>query len=128
VTGYVVDDLALIAGLAGHGSEHQRRELSRLLHCAIDGGPALEVPALCLTAAATARPAIAEHLADMIAAAPSGSIAVGGFTRTAHLDALIVLQPRLGWPATQAAAHALGRGVPILTVDQDRYTGIGLDC
>jgi hypothetical protein len=44
VTGYVLDDLALIAGLAGTGSEHHRRELSRLLHGAIDGGmPVLTV-------------------------------------------------------------------------------------
>lgn len=39
MTGYVVDDLALIAGLTGTGSELHRRELSRLLHGAIDGGP-----------------------------------------------------------------------------------------
>jgi len=30
VSGYVIDDLALIADLAGTGTEHQRRELSRL--------------------------------------------------------------------------------------------------
>ncbi|WP_322780504.1 hypothetical protein [Frankia sp. Cas4] len=38
MSGYVLDDLALSAGLAGTGSEHHRRELSRLLRGAIDGG------------------------------------------------------------------------------------------
>jgi hypothetical protein len=45
VTGYVLDDLVLTAGLAGTGREHHRRELSRLLHGAIAGGPTLDVPA-----------------------------------------------------------------------------------
>jgi hypothetical protein len=31
VSGYVVDELALAAGLGGTGGEHERRELSRLI-------------------------------------------------------------------------------------------------
>jgi protein-L-isoaspartate(D-aspartate) O-methyltransferase len=75
VSGYVLDDLALSAGLVGTGGEHHRRELSRLLRGAIDGGPTLDVPALCLAEAAAARPALARHLADIIAVAPAGAIA-----------------------------------------------------
>jgi len=127
VSGYVLDDLALIAGLAGTGSEHHRRELSRLLHGAIDGGPALEVPAFCLTAAALVRPVLFDHLADILAAAPPAAIDVCGLTRTSHLDALRAFRPGLGWPATHAAAHALTTGLPVLTVDADRYTGLGVD-
>jgi hypothetical protein len=88
VSGYILDDSALIAGLAGDGSEHHRRELSRLVHGAIDGGPALDIPAFCLTTAAVARPALADHLAELIAAAPPGAIGICRLTRTAHLDAL----------------------------------------
>jgi hypothetical protein len=84
VTGYVLDDLALIAGLAGAGSEHHRRELSRLLHGSIDGGPTLDIPALCLTAAGMVRPAVAGHLADILAAASVGVIDVSGLSRTGH--------------------------------------------
>ena len=62
MTGYVLDDLALIGGLAEAGNEHYRRELSRLWHGAIDGGPTLDLPALCLTAACVVRPAVAERL------------------------------------------------------------------
>ena len=58
MTTYVVDDLALVAGLANMGQEHHRRELSRLLHGATTGGPALDVPACCLVAAAVERPAL----------------------------------------------------------------------
>jgi predicted nucleic acid-binding protein len=127
VSGYVLDDLVLIAGMAATGKEHHRRELSRLLHGAIDGGPEIKIPALCLAAAAALRPAIADHIADILAAAPAGAIDVCGLTRTAHLDALLALRPGLGWPATHAAAHALAAGLPVLTVDPNRYTGVGLD-
>lgn len=89
MNGYILDDLALIAGLTPAGSEHHRRELSRLLHGAIDGGPALDIPALCLTAATLTRTPIAEHLAEIIAAAPAGAITVSGLTRTDHLDPVL---------------------------------------
>lgn len=36
MTGYIIDDSVLIAGLTGAGQEHHRRELSRLMHGAID--------------------------------------------------------------------------------------------
>jgi hypothetical protein len=44
VSGYVLDDLALIAGLTGEGAEPHRRELSRLLLAAIGGGQPLPCP------------------------------------------------------------------------------------
>lgn len=40
----MLDHHTLTAGLAGAGSEHHRREVSRLLASAIDGGPAVAVP------------------------------------------------------------------------------------
>jgi len=126
VINYVLDDVALIAGLVGN-IEHHRRELSRLLHDAIDGGPTLEIPALCLSTAALARPAIADHVADLVAAAPTDAIAVAGLVRTDHLDALLALCPGLGWPATHAAVRALIAGSPVLTAAPDRYTGTGVD-
>ncbi|HET6211555.1 MAG TPA: hypothetical protein VFE14_01650 [Micromonosporaceae bacterium] len=71
MTGYVLDDLALTHGLLAEGTEHQRRELSRLLRDAFDGGPPLDIPAMCLVTAASARPVLAEHLADIVATAPA---------------------------------------------------------
>lgn len=127
MSGHVLDDLVLAAGLAGKGSEHHRRELSRLLRGAIDGGPTLVVPALCLADASVLRPAVVGHLADIIAAAPPGLIDVCGLTRSVRLDALRVAHPGLSWPATHAAVHALTTGLPILTVDPGRYRGVAVD-
>jgi hypothetical protein len=104
-----------IAGLAGTGSERERRELSRLLHGAIDGGPTLDIPALCLADAGSTRPGLAKHLAEIVAAAPAGAIGVSGLIRTGHLNALRAFRPDLAWPATQAAAQALATGSPVLT-------------
>jgi hypothetical protein len=127
VSGYVLDDLALSAGLAGTGSEHHRRELSRLLRGAIDGGPSLDVPALRLAEATATRPALAGHLADLIAVAPAGAIDICGLSRTGYLDSLRQQNPRLEWPATHAAVLALSTGLPILTVGSDRYGGVAVD-
>jgi hypothetical protein len=127
VSGYVLDDLALSAGLAGIGSEHHRREVSRLLRGAIDGGPRLDVPALCLTAATVMRPALADHLADIVAAAPPDAIKVSALARSAVLDTLRMTHPHLGWPGTHAAMHALVGRLPILTLDSDRYRGVAID-
>ena len=127
MSGYILDDVALNAGLAGHGSEHHRRELSRLLHAAIEGGPTLDIPALCLNMATTTRPALSGHLADIIAAAPAGAIDICGLTRTDHLDTLRAAHPELGWAPTHAAVHALTTGLPILTVDNRRYAGLAVD-
>jgi len=127
VTGYVLDHWALTAGLAGAGSEHHRRELSRLLRGAIDGGPILAVPALCLTAATALRPTIADHLAEIIVAAPPGAIDVCGLTRSAPLETLRASYPGLGWPATHAAAHAVATGLPVLTLEPTRYHGVAID-
>jgi hypothetical protein len=127
MSGYVLDDLALSAGLAGAGSEHHRRELSRLLRGAIDGGPRLDVPAMCLAAAATLRPAIAGYLADILAAAPPDAINVSALARTTALDALRAAHPGLDWPGTHAATQALAARLPVLTVDSGRYRGVSID-
>jgi hypothetical protein len=42
-------------------------------------------------------------LADILAAAPVGTIDVSGLSRTGHLDALRAFRPELAWPATHAA-------------------------
>lgn len=127
MSGYVLDDFALSAGLAGTGSEHHRRELSRLLRGAIDGGPRLDVPALCLAAVAALRPALANHLADIVAAAPPEAINVSALARSRALDTLRATHPRLDWPATHAATRALATHLPILTVDSMRYRGVSID-
>lgn len=127
MNGYVLDDLALVAGLSGAGSEHHRRELSRLLHDAAEGGPAVVVPALCLAQATTARPAIAGHLAEVVATTPRGAVEVCGLGRSEHLDRLRTANPWLDWPATHAAVHATITDRPILTTHTDRYTGIAVD-
>jgi hypothetical protein len=127
VSGYVIDDLVLITGLADPRQERHRRELSRLVHGAIEGGPALDVPACCLVAAALTRPALADHLADLIAAAPPGAINVSGLTRGDHLDALRTFHPDLNWSTAHAAVRALTTGLPVLTTEPDRYTQLGVD-
>jgi hypothetical protein len=117
----------LIAGLGGDGSEYHRRELSRVLQAATLGGPTLDIPAYCLAVAAVVRTAIADHLADMIAAAPPGAIDVRGLSRTSHLDALRAFHPDVTWPTAHATVHALATGLPVLTVLPDRYAAFGLD-
>ncbi|MBT8224431.1 MAG: hypothetical protein HKP61_16380 [Dactylosporangium sp.] len=127
MTGYIIDDSVLVAGLTGAGKEHHHRELSRLLHGAIDGGPALDAPALCLTTAAEVRPAIVGHVADLVAAAPPGAIDICGLSRTGFLDALRAFHPGLSWPAIHAAVHALATGLPVLTTEPERYVRLGIN-
>jgi hypothetical protein len=127
VSSYILDHLALTAGLAGTGSEHQRRETSRLLHAAVDGGPSLVVPALCLAEAAGTRPAIAEQLAALITDAPAGTVEVAGLVRTPQWDAVRLTFRDLSWPAVHAAAHAITTGTPIMTTDLTAYTGVPVD-
>ena len=67
MSGYVLDHHAVIAGLAGTGSEHHRRQVSRLPSAAIHGGPNVAIPALCLAATAASRPAVTGHLGELIA-------------------------------------------------------------
>jgi hypothetical protein len=124
MTGYVLDELALTAGLAAASSEYHRREFSRLLSGAIDGGPSLDLPALCIAEAAAGRPAIGGHIAELIAHGPEGTIAVGPLTRISRLDALRGLRPRLPWPALHAADRAVATGSFIVTTDARRYDGI----
>ena len=124
MSGYVLDDLALTAGLAGGGSERHRREFSRLVSGAIDGGPAINLPALCLAAVTALRPAVIGHLAELIAHAPAGVISIGSFTRTDRLGALRALETRLPWPALHAADHAVATSAFLITTDTRRYDGV----
>jgi hypothetical protein len=124
VTGYVLDDLALSGGLAGRGSEHERREVSRLVHDALDGGPSLDIPALCLTAVGVQRPAIAAHLAELISEGRPGAIGIAGLSGSRQLDSLLASHRHLGWPVLHATIHALITGLPILTLDRNRYQGV----
>lgn len=124
MSGYVLDDSALLAGLRG-GDEGHRRELSRLLHDAIAGGPRLAVPALCLPA--VDRMPLAAHLADIIAAAPAGAVEVRGLTRTERLDRVRAAYPWLDWPAVHATVLAQAAAVPILTAAPARYGKVAVD-
>jgi hypothetical protein len=126
VTRYVLDHHAVIAGLTDAGSEHHHRELSRLLVGAIGGGPALAVPALCLAATAGIRPAVAEHLADLIVSAAPGVITVPGLEHTPPLDAVRQTYPHLDWPATHAITTALAVGATLITTHPAFYTGVPL--
>ncbi|BCB87651.1 PIN domain-containing protein [Phytohabitans suffuscus] len=125
--GYVLDDLALVAGLAGTAGEQPRRGLSWLIHSAVTGAVALDVPALCLAEATTARRSIATHVADLVASAPPGAVAVREFVRDAGLDAVLTADPSLDWAGTHAALHALGTDQPIVTPRPERYAGLGID-
>ena len=127
MTTYVVDDLVLTAGLADLGQEHHRRELSRLLHDAMAGGPGVDVPACCLVAAAVVRPALADHVADLMAAAPPGAINICGLSRILRLDSVRRFHRDHTWPTAHAAVHALTARLPLVTIEPMRYAGLGLD-
>jgi hypothetical protein len=127
MTGYVLDHLALTAGLAVSGWEHERREVSRLLRSAIEGGPSLDVPALCLAAAAGVRPAVASHLADLVSSCHPGAISVSAPYRTPALDAVRDAFPRLDWPAAHGVAVATGTSMPLLTTTRDSYAGVPVE-
>lgn len=125
--GYVLDDLALVAGLGGTGDERHRRELSRMIHRATEGGPVLDVPALCLTEATTARRSIAEHVADLVATAPPGAVAVRELVRDAGLDTALTIDRPLDWAGTHAATHALATGHPVVTLHPERYREFAIE-
>lgn len=127
MSGYILDHLTLSAGLAGTGSEHQRRETSRLLHAAVDGGPPLAVPALCLAETAGLRPAVAAHLAALITDAPAGALQIIGAVRTPQWDAVRQTFPELSWPALHAAVQAIATGTPIMTTDLTAYNAVPVD-
>lgn len=118
---HVLDHLALKAGLAGTGSERERHEFSRLVHSATVGGSVLSVPALCLADGAILRPAIAGHVAALLADAPVGSLDVVGLTRTAQWSAVRAAFPTLRWPASHAVLHSLMIEAPIMTTDRGAY-------
>jgi hypothetical protein len=127
VSGYVLDNHAVVAGLAGTGSEHHRRELSRLLSAAIDGGPTVAIPALCLAATAATRPAVTGHLGDLIASTGNGVITIPGLERTATLDAVREVYPRLDWPAVHAVTVAIATAEPLITTQPSVYDGVPVD-
>lgn len=119
---YVVDDAALVAGLAA-GTESQRRELSRLLHGALEGGPSLHLPALCLTAAAIVRPAIADHVAMLVTHTITGAVEIRGLTG-GQLAGLVAEHPGLGYAGAHAASEAMRHGSVVITTDAARYADI----
>jgi hypothetical protein len=123
---YVLDH-SLIAGLGNRGTEHDRREFSRLVHDAVNGGPSLDVPALCLAAAAVDRPEIAGHVAGLVLGSPPGVLDVHGLTRSALLEALRSRWPLVAWPAAHAAVLAVATGHPIITAEPHRYAGTGAE-
>jgi hypothetical protein len=124
---YVLDDLAVVAGLGEHGTEHHRREFARLLVGAVDGGLAVACPAICLAIAGQTRPAIVAHLAQLVATCPADAITLPGLTRTGTLDAIRDMYPHLDWPAVHAVTTALSRASLLVTTDPTRYDGIPLD-
>lgn len=112
----------MVAGL-GQGNEYQRRELSRLVHDALAGGPSLHVPALCLAKAAGVRPAIAEHVALLMMDASDGRIDVAGLTG-GELAGVVAEHPGLGIAAAHAVAEAMRQRAMIVTTDASRYEGV----
>ena len=119
---YIVDDAVLVAGLAA-GTESQRCELSRRVHGSLDGGPPLNIPAVCLTAAFAVRSAIAEHAAMLVTDSPAGVVEIRGLAG-GQLAGIIAEYPGLGYPAAHAVSEATRDGAVILTVDVDRYAGV----
>ncbi|MFC0529674.1 hypothetical protein [Phytohabitans kaempferiae] len=116
-----------MAGLTDISGERHRRELSCLIHEAIAGGPVIDVPALCLAEASTARRSIAEHVADLVASAPPGALAVRELVRGAELDTVLTTDPTLDWAGTHAVLRARASGRPILTLCPDRYDAVAVD-
>jgi hypothetical protein len=122
----ILDHTALAAGLGLDSPPTARQALSQLLHAAVEGGPRLIVPALCLAAAASERAGLAEHLAALLAQAPPGAIEVRGLLRDARLDAAQVLLPERPWPVLHAV-HCCLTGSPVVTADPGAYLGSGVD-
>jgi hypothetical protein len=116
VNRYVIDELALAAVLGGIGTEHERREMSRLISDAAHGGPGLDMPALCVWAAEDVRSGIVDHVVGLIVDATPGAVEMCGLSRTPQLDSLTAWRQRAGWPAASAAAHALVTGQRVMTV------------
>jgi hypothetical protein len=127
VTGYVVDDSALVVGLSSAGTGQERREFSRLIAGAYSGGPGLDVPAMCLIEAAKWRGEIVEHVADLVMGCPAGAIDVHGLERDRGLEGMDTTRRRLGWPTTHAILVALTTGQRIISAEPERYQGTGVD-
>jgi hypothetical protein len=98
--------------------------MSRLLSSAAFGGPVLHVPALCVAAAAAQRPAIGDHLADLLADARHDAIGISGLLRSEQMDLLRRAFPRMPWPATHAALTAQTTDLPLVTVDGSAYVRV----
>jgi hypothetical protein len=72
------------------------------------------------------RPAVAGHLAMLIAEAPPGTLEVAGLTRVAQLDAIRQTFSTLDWGSLHVVDAALGTGAFILTTDPAAYAGVPL--
>jgi len=92
-----------------------------LLISAVDRGPSIAVPALCLASAALFRPAIIDHLADLVASGPPSAIEIVSLTRTGEVARLRAEHPGLGWPALHATSTASVARIPLVTTDPGRY-------
>jgi hypothetical protein len=116
----VVDSTALLALGAGN------QTMSRLVAVA-SGSARLHVyaPAMCVTAAVAARPALADHIGGLLAiqvvdlgfaaaTAAGALIAAGADWRHAH--AVAAAAPSAEWPS----------GLPVVTVAPDVYTAHGI--
>jgi hypothetical protein len=87
----------------------------------------IAVPALCLAAAAVRRPALADHLAELVTDGPAGAIEIIGLTRTAEVAQLRAEHPGISWPVLHAASTATAGRVPIVTTDPGRYAGTAVE-
>jgi hypothetical protein len=124
---YVLDHHAVIAGLAGAESEHHRREVSRLLASAIDGGPAVAVLALCVAATASVRLAVLGYLTDLIISTGPDVITIPGLERTPTLNAVRQVHPKLDRPAARAVTVAITTAAPLITTDPAGYADVPVD-
>jgi hypothetical protein len=125
VTAYVVDDAAVLAGLAA-GAESQRREFSRFLNDAHNGGPSLHVPALCLAAVAGVMPTAADHVAILVAEASGEAIDIPGLA-AGQVGPIMAEFPGLGLAAAHAASEAISREAILITTQAARYADVPVD-
>ena len=127
MSGAVLDDLALAAGLGGTGTGHEQQRFSWRLHTATAGdGPALILPALCVATVAGIRAAVTDHIAALVATAALGTLQVAALVRSPQLDAVRETFPALSWPAIHAVVCALEADVPLITSRPQDYVGVPL--
>jgi hypothetical protein len=76
---------------------------------------------------AGARPLLAAHIGELLAAGPPGAIEVSKLTRTTDLDELRQTFPGLDWPAVHAVIQALATEAQILTTSASTYAGVDVE-